>query len=63
MKPKLSEAAFEALLAQSGLPFDAAQKREIYGALAVVEAMVERVNKPMPREAEPALIFVPEAAR
>jgi hypothetical protein len=61
MKPKLSEAGFEALVAQSGLPLSADQKKTIHEALALVEAMVERVNRPMPREAEPALIFVPEA--
>jgi hypothetical protein len=54
---ELTEAAFDSLVAQTGLPLNEAQKamlREVYPMLA---AMVERVTAPLPREAEPALIF------
>jgi hypothetical protein len=60
MKPAISQAAFELLLAQTGLPLSAAQKQELYEPYALVEAMVAHVSKPMPREAEPSLIFIPE---
>ena len=41
----------------------AAERRAEGDALAVygmLEAMIARVNTPMPREAEPAHIFIPE---
>jgi hypothetical protein len=60
MPPKISKAEFEVLVTQAGLPLSAAQKQEIHQAYALLEDMLARVNKPMPREAEPALIFVPE---
>jgi hypothetical protein len=53
-------AEFEVLVAQAGLPLSAAQKQEIHQAYGLLEDMLARVNAPMPREAEPALIFVPE---
>lgn len=60
MKPKISEADFNVLIAQTGLPLTEAQKQVLYEPYALVEAMVERVTKPLPREAEPAVIFTPE---
>ena len=60
MKPAISEAAFEVLLAQTGLPLSDAQKHALYEPYALVEAMVAVVTKPMPREAEPSHIFMPE---
>jgi hypothetical protein len=45
---------------QAGLPLNPAQKQEIHQAYGLLEAMLARVNTPLPREAEPALIFVPE---
>ncbi|MDR3537632.1 MAG: hypothetical protein P4L71_14130 [Acetobacteraceae bacterium] len=58
--PPISETAFETLLAQTGIPFDAAQKKMLHTAYPMLAAMIERVTAPMPREAEPALIFHPE---
>jgi hypothetical protein len=60
MPPKISMAEFEVLVAQAGLPLNPAQKQEIHQAYGLLEAMLARVNTPLPREAEPALIFVPE---
>jgi hypothetical protein len=60
MPPKISPAEFDVLVAQAGLPLNAAQKHEIHQAYGLLEDMLARVNTPMPREAEPALIFVPE---
>jgi len=60
MKPGIGEAEFETLAAQTGLPLSAEQKRTLYDAYWMLEAMIARVNAPMPREAEPAHIFVPE---
>jgi hypothetical protein len=36
---------------------DAAQKAMLLHAYPMLEAMIARVTAPMPREAEPALIF------
>jgi hypothetical protein len=60
MKPAISEAAFDVLLAQTGIPLTAAQRQALYEPYALVEAMVTLVNKPLPREAEPSHVFVPE---
>ncbi len=60
MEASISEAAFDTLVAQTGLPLDEAQKRTLHAAYPLLEAMIARVTAPMPREAEPALLFVPE---
>lgn len=55
--PPIDEAGFETLIAQTGLPLDAAQKAMLHKAYPMLEAMLARVTAPLPREAEPALIF------
>lgn len=60
MKPSISEAEFEVLVAQTSLPLSPEQKRTIYDAYWMLEGMIARVNTPMPVEVEPAHIFVPE---
>ncbi|MBV8890214.1 MAG: hypothetical protein JO267_01555 [Alphaproteobacteria bacterium] len=60
MKPKISEAAFAVLVEQTGLPLTAQQRATLYEAYPMVEAMVARVTQPLPREAEPALVFTAE---
>ena len=60
MKPNISEAEFEVLAKQTGLPLSAAQKAEIYGAYGILEALIARVQTPLPREAEPAHMFTAE---
>ena len=60
MTPKISEPAFALLAEQTGLPLSEAQRRTLYEAYGMVEAMLAKVNEPLPREAEPALIFVAE---
>jgi hypothetical protein len=61
MKPKISEAEFDVLVAQTGLPLSPEQKTTLYDAYWMLEGMLARVNKPLPREAEPAHIFIPGA--
>ena len=60
MKPSISEAEFDVLVTQSGLPLSAEQKSTLYDAYWMLEDMLARVNKPMPLAAEPAHIFMPE---
>jgi hypothetical protein len=59
MSPSISEAEFEALCRRNGLVLTAEQRRGIFEGYAYLEAMIARVNTPLPREAEPALIFTP----
>jgi hypothetical protein len=56
----ISMAEFDILVAETGLPLNTAQKQEIHQAYGLLQSMLARVNTPMPREAEPALIFTPE---
>ncbi len=60
MKPSVSEAEFEVMVKQTGLPLSAAQKATLYDAFWMLEAMIARVNTPMPREIEPAHMFTAE---
>ena len=62
-KPSISRDDFEVLVRTSGLPLSEAQKSELFGAYGYIESMAERVRAggTRPREAEPALIFQPEA--
>ena len=59
MKPTISEADFAVLVAQTGLPLSPAQSHDIYEVYGLIEAMRDRVHAPLPREAEPGLIFAP----
>ena len=52
--------AFDVLVAQTGLPLSEAQKATLLAVYPTLQAMIELVTAPMPREAEPSLIFVPE---
>jgi hypothetical protein len=59
MKTSISEAEFGVLAAQTGLPLSAEQKRALHDVYWIMEAMIARVNRPMPPAAEPAHIFIP----
>ncbi len=60
MKPSVSEAEFEVMAKQTGLPLSRQQKAALYDAYWMLEAMIDTVNKPMPREIEPAHTFTTE---
>ena len=60
MKPSVSEVEFDVLVVQTGLPLSADQTTTLYDAYWMLEGLIARVNTPMPREAEPAHIFIPE---
>ena len=57
MKTTVSESDFEVIVAQTGLPLSAEQKRTLYVAYGMMEAMIARVDTPMPGELEPAHMF------
>jgi hypothetical protein len=60
MKPSVTEAEFEVIAKQTGLPLSAQQTAMLYDAYWMLEAMIDTVNKPMPREIEPAHLFTTE---
>ncbi len=60
MGPTIDFATFETLMAQSGLRLTQEQLRSVHGGYEGLRAMLARVNRPLPREAEPALTFDPE---
>jgi hypothetical protein len=60
MKTTVSEADFAVMVSQTGLPLSTEQKRTLYDAYGMLEAMIARVNTPMPVEVEPAHMFEPE---
>jgi hypothetical protein len=51
---------FGRLLDQAGLTLSDAQKSELFAAYPMFQAMIARGTPPLPREAEPSVIFVPE---
>lgn len=60
MNPSIDLETFAAMMARTGLSLTPAQVSEIYQGYGGLEAMLARVNVPLPREAEPALTFDPE---
>jgi hypothetical protein len=51
---------FSKLVDQSGLTLTEEQKSVLFAAYPMFQAMVARATPPLPREAEPSVIFVPE---
>lgn len=52
--------AFSTLVDQTGLTLTGEQKSVLFEVYPLFAAMVARATPPMPREAEPSLIFLPE---
>jgi hypothetical protein len=51
---------FGRMLDQTGLRLTQAQKSGLFEAYPMVLAMIARASPALPREAEPAVVFVPE---
>jgi hypothetical protein len=58
---KLDQETFGAIIDRSGLTLSDAQKSVLFEAYPMFQAMIARATSPLPREAEPSVIFVPEA--
>jgi hypothetical protein len=56
--PRLNRAEFDALVRRAGLKLGDAHANELYGAWGTLEALIDRLRKPLPAETEPATIFV-----
>ena len=57
MPTRITDEAFEYLLARAGLSLSAAEKAELKEVCDGVAAMAERVRQPRGRMAEPALTY------
>ena len=55
--PPIDEAELQRMLARAGLNLTSDQVHSILPGAAIVRRMIERVNAPLPREAEPAVMF------
>lgn len=55
----LTPEAFSRMLDRTGLSLTATQKSVLFDAYPMFEAMLARATAPLPREAEPAVIFDP----
>jgi hypothetical protein len=51
---------FSAMVDRTGLKLTPSQKDVLFGAYPLFQAMITRATPPLPREAEPAMIFLPE---
>ena len=56
----MDKTEFSTLLDQAGLKLTDAQKTELFAAYPMFRALIARATPPMPYEAEPSVIFVPE---
>ena len=59
MPSGIDDAAFAALVAQSGLPLSPAQAAAIREGYDLLQPLLARLHGDLPREAEPALVFTP----
>lgn len=53
-------AEFGVFFDKAGLPLSPAQKETLFQAWPMMEAMIAKVTAPLPREAEPSVMFHPE---
>ena len=56
----IDQATFGGMLDRAGLTLSEAQKAALFEVYPRFQAMIARATAPMPREAEPSVIFVPE---
>jgi hypothetical protein len=56
----MDQNAFSTLVDQTGLILTDEQKSVLFGVYPLFQAMVARATPPLPREAEPSVIFMPE---
>ena len=59
----MTDDEFNAAITRSGLPLTPETLAELRKSSHIVEAMLDRVTRDKPREAEPGLIFYPEQRR
>jgi hypothetical protein len=60
--PKTSPAEFDFLVRRAGLTMSEHQRADLYGAYLTLETLLERLRTNLPREAEPATIYVVDKA-
>jgi hypothetical protein len=58
-EPTPSEAELAAILERAGISLSPDQVRDLLPGAAIMQRLIERVVAPLPREAEPAMMFRP----
>jgi len=53
----MTKQEFDTLAKATGLPLSEAQTATLFAVYPTLQAIIARASAPMPREAEPALIF------
>jgi hypothetical protein len=56
----MGKTEFSAMVDRTGLTLSDEQKSVLFAAYPMFQAMVARATPPMPREAEPSVMFQPE---
>ena len=56
----IDHTSFGGMLDRAGLTLSDEQKAVLFEAYPLFQAMIARATAPLPREAEPAVIFMPE---
>ena len=56
----IDQTTFGFMLDRAGLTLSEAQKAVLFEVYPMFQAMIARATAPMPRQAEPAVIFQPE---
>jgi hypothetical protein len=62
-EPALSEADLAAILERAGISLGPDEVRDVFPGAVLMQRLVDRVNAPLPREAEPAVTFASERGR
>jgi hypothetical protein len=62
MSTDITEAELAAALARNGVSLSPEEVRALLPGARIMQGLISRVNAPLPREAEPALIFTPNQA-
>lgn len=55
--PAIDAAELASILARNGITLPAEEVRGLLPGAVIFQSMIARVNAPLPREAEPALVF------
>jgi hypothetical protein len=56
----LNEVDLAVILERAGISLGLDQVRDLLPGAAIMQRLIERVNEPLPREAEPAVMFTSE---
>jgi hypothetical protein len=59
-QPSLDEAQLAAALERAGISLEPDRVRDLLPGAAIIQRLIDQVNLPLPREAEPSVTFTSE---